>query len=100
MLNETGVAADFAVFLKGFLDIFPEFKGREIFITGESYAGHYIPAIGAELVRQGYPLVGVAIGNGWTDPYNQYPQYSVFSYENKLIGTLQYRILNVAYKVC
>jgi cathepsin A (carboxypeptidase C) len=100
VLNETEVAADFTIFLRGFLAKFTEFKDREIFITGESYAGHYIPAIGAELVRQGFPLVGVAIGNGWTNPYQQYPQYAVFSYENKLIGKLQYNLLTVAYKVC
>lgn len=29
----------------------PEYKKRSIFITGESYAGHYIPAISAEVVR-------------------------------------------------
>jgi len=29
----------------GFLERYPEFKGRALYITGESYAGHYIPAI-------------------------------------------------------
>lgn len=28
-----------------FYEMYPEFKGRELFVTGESYAGHYIPAI-------------------------------------------------------
>jgi len=27
----------------------------------------------------------MAIGNGLVDPYNQYPAYDTFSYENKLI---------------
>jgi len=37
-------------------------------ITGESYAGHYIPIIGAKLKSAekelGMKLIGVAIGNG------------------------------------
>jgi len=37
-------------------------------VTGESYAGHYIPAIGVELLKNKLNLVGVAIGNGWVDP--------------------------------
>lgn len=28
---------------------YPEFKGRDIYITGESYAGHYIPNIARKL---------------------------------------------------
>jgi len=44
------VARDFSTFLSGFLKVFPELSGKGIFITGESYAGHYIPAIGAKLI--------------------------------------------------
>jgi cathepsin A (carboxypeptidase C) len=50
--SETEVAIDFRLFLLGFLDKHPELKGRELFITGESYAGHYIPAISAYLHKQ------------------------------------------------
>lgn len=44
---------------------------RRFYITGESYAGHYIPAIGHALLKQpiqGLNFQGVAIGNGWVDP--------------------------------
>lgn len=60
-------------------------------MTGESYAGHYIPAISAYIKKQNNPdlnLTGFAIGNGWTDPYLQYPAYNVFAEENNLIGSL------------
>jgi cathepsin A (carboxypeptidase C) len=67
--TEAQVAADFMTFLEGFIEKFPQFADREIFITGESYAGHYIPAIGALLAKNDFNLVGVAIGNGWTDPF-------------------------------
>ena len=43
--NQYDVAFDFYIFINHFFVRYPEFKGRELFITGESYAGHYIPAI-------------------------------------------------------
>ena len=54
----------------------PEFKDRDFYVTGESYAGHYIPAFShhvwrtnqrkAELDR--INLKGLAIGNGgWVE---------------------------------
>eukprot|EP00827_Trimyema_finlayi_P003389 TRINITY_DN311_c0_g1_i8.p1 TRINITY_DN311_c0_g1~~TRINITY_DN311_c0_g1_i8.p1 ORF type:complete len:261 (+),score=143.76 TRINITY_DN311_c0_g1_i8:76-858(+) len=87
--TEDCVAKDFFIFFKGFLERFPEYKKRPFFITGESYAGHYIPAIAAYLKAQslkdpklGINLVSLAIGNGLTDPYNQYPAYAEFAYHN------------------
>jgi hypothetical protein len=35
-------ADDFVTFYQGWLDLFPEFKGRELIISGESYGGHYV----------------------------------------------------------
>ncbi|KAG6482431.1 hypothetical protein ZIOFF_059062 [Zingiber officinale] len=35
-------ATDALVFLVNWFERFPEYKGRDFFITGESYAGHYI----------------------------------------------------------
>merc|ERR1711990_1412240 len=37
--SEKDVAEDMAVFLKGFVEQNPQFKDRDFFITGESYAG-------------------------------------------------------------
>jgi cathepsin A (carboxypeptidase C) len=48
---EPELASDFYEFFVGFLDRFPEFKGRDLYITGESYAGHYIPAIASNFVK-------------------------------------------------
>jgi len=53
--------------LKDFFARFPEYKGRRFFITGESYAGIYIPTLVNELLKSNLDyvnLVGAAIGNG------------------------------------
>jgi len=49
--NEDEVAANLGLFLEGFLSQNPEFEGRDFYITGESYAGHYIPAISYYIVN-------------------------------------------------
>ncbi|KAG7383642.1 hypothetical protein PHYBOEH_009848 [Phytophthora boehmeriae] len=81
--NEADVGENLYWFLQGFLNKHPEVEGREFFLTGESYAGHYVPGAahyiweqakqnnsGAEAKR--INLQGIAIGNGWTDPVTQY----------------------------
>ena len=101
--NEAMVAENVYRFLLKFYSKYPEYKGRSLYITGESYAGHYIPAIADFIVKnsdEDIKLKGVAIGNGWVDPYEQYPAYIEFSYENKLISSLQYYALKAAMKVC
>jgi len=72
--DEDDVAESMGKFLVGFLEQNPEFKGRDFFITGESYAGHYIPAIAHyyrfNMGQLDLNFKGIAIGNGWVDPYN------------------------------
>ena len=90
-------------FIVGFLEQNPQFKGRDLYITGESYAGHYVPAIASYYVKQKNPdivLKAVAIGNGWTDPYDQYPAYNTFSYENKLISDWYHYALDAGFTTC
>lgn len=92
------------IFLDGFVAANPEYKGRDFYITGESYAGHYIPAIAYYLSHNvtdlGLNFKGVAIGNGWVDPIVQYPQYAEFAHENNLIGTVQYELLKTGFASC
>jgi len=63
-------ANDFITFYTNWLNLFPEFKGRELIIAGESYGGHYVPAwANAILDYNAHSSVkinfsGVAIGNG------------------------------------
>jgi cathepsin A (carboxypeptidase C) len=85
--NEKGVAANMQTFLQGFFTQFPEYQKHDFYIFGESYAGHYIPVIGNNIWQsnkdgQGVHinLKGVAIGNGLTNPQEQYAHYSEMCY--------------------
>jgi len=80
--DEEGVQEDMYAFLLGFFDALPQFKDKPFYITGESYAGHYVPSI-AHRVWKGnnnkegahINLAGIAIGNGLTDASEQYKWY-------------------------
>jgi len=101
--NENMVSENFYKFLIKFLSSYPSFKGRDLYITGESYAGHYIPAIADFIVQHPDDMInlkGVAIGNGWVSPYDQYPAYAKFALENNLISTTFSYLLSGAMKLC
>jgi len=101
--TEDEIAADFYLFLQEFLDSFPQFKGRDFYITGESYAGHYIPAISNNIVKQGgldLKFNGIAIGNGLMSVYWQYPKYADYALENNLVDEKLYKSLVTGFKLC
>ena len=71
--SSTDAGDDFVVFLLSWLEYFPEFKDRKIIISGESYGGHYVPAMAAAVMNynegqastsQSINLAGLVIGNG------------------------------------
>jgi len=87
-------ANDVVTFYEGWLDLFPEFKGRELIISGESYGGHYIPAWANAILDYNevtpaadqINLAGVIIGNGCTNNTVQNTnQYINFLHEENLI---------------
>ena len=44
-------AEDTYVFLVKWLERFPEYKGRDFYITGESYGGHYVPELATVIMH-------------------------------------------------
>lgn len=94
--NEKEVSTDLYHFIVEFLKANPKFVNNDFFITGESYAGHYVPAT-AHRVWTGnnagelevkVNLKGIAIGNGLTDPEIQYKYYPemVYTYAKEVLG--------------
>jgi vitellogenic carboxypeptidase-like protein len=66
--NQEEVAEAFSAFLANFYSFYPDTRNKQLFLTGESYAGKYLPAIAARFVTHGIPVAGVAIGNGLMVP--------------------------------
>lgn len=68
--NDALVARENFNFLTEWFKLFPQFAGNEFYISGESYAGKYVPTL-AQLVLEesNFNFKGVLVGNGVTDPY-------------------------------
>ncbi|KAH7655700.1 Peptidase S10 serine carboxypeptidase protein [Dioscorea alata] len=45
-------ADDTYMFLINWLERFPQYKGRDFYITGESYAGHYVPELADTIITK------------------------------------------------
>lgn len=75
--NQTKVGQDLYSALTQFFTLFPELQSNDFFITGESYGGKYVPAIGYTILQNNpsaslkINLKGLATGNGLSDPINQ-----------------------------
>ena len=66
--SQDDVAEAFSAFLANFYGAYPDARKKQLWLTGESYAGKYLPSIAARFVTHGIPVAGVAIGNGLTVP--------------------------------
>jgi len=94
--DEDCVGEDMYEFLNAFVTALQQFSTQDVFVTGESYAGHYVPAVSwavYQKVKSGESsinLKGFAIGNGLVNPAVQYAGYRPYALDNKLITQTQY----------
>ncbi|XVF45172.1 hypothetical protein PTKIN_Ptkin02bG0183600 [Pterospermum kingtungense] len=72
--GDSQTAEDNYTFLINWLERFPEYKNRDFFITGESYAGHYIPQLAQTILENNkntnhtvIKLQRIAMGNALID---------------------------------
>ncbi|XVE59733.1 hypothetical protein DITRI_Ditri05aG0070000 [Diplodiscus trichospermus] len=72
--GDKSTAEDAYTFLVNWLERFPQYKTRNFYITGESYAGHYVPQLAYTILLNNKSsnqtvinLKGIAVGNGWID---------------------------------
>ena len=77
----------------------------QTYLSGESFAGQYIPYIADALLKTSSPsapLRGIAIGNGWIDGRHQYPAYVDFAVEKGLIkrGTKEFERVDKQLQRC
>ncbi|KAH9615498.1 hypothetical protein KSS87_020901 [Heliosperma pusillum] len=72
--GDTSTAKDAYIFLINWFERFPEYKTRDFYLTGESYAGHYVPQLAYTILENNkhtnfthINLKGIAVGNAWID---------------------------------
>merc|ERR1719421_1833545 len=75
--NEEEVGEDMHAFLVELFKQLPQYAKLPLFISGESYAGHYIPAMAYKIFEKKKltNFKGFAIGNGLTNVEEQYKWY-------------------------
>ncbi|KAF1952108.1 carboxypeptidase Y-like protein A [Byssothecium circinans] len=76
--NTVAAGKDIYALLTLFFKQFPEYAEQSFHISGESYAGHYIPVFASEILshkKRNINLQSVLIGNGLTDGLTQYEYY-------------------------
>ncbi|KAF8700781.1 hypothetical protein HU200_034138 [Digitaria exilis] len=105
--NEATISNDLYEFLQAFFAEHPKYAKNDFYITGESYAGHYIPAFASRVYRGNknnegihINLKGFAIGNGLTDPAIQYKAYPDYALNMGLITEAQFNRINKIVPTC
>ncbi|KAL2465252.1 Serine carboxypeptidase-like 50 [Abeliophyllum distichum] len=99
--NQYDIAKQLFIAIQKFIALDKSFKNRPIYLTGESYAGKYIPALGYYIIKMNSQLPkegrvnlrGVAIGNGLTDPEIQVSTHAINSFYLGLINEKQTALL-------
>ncbi|KAL1500122.1 hypothetical protein AB1Y20_012795 [Prymnesium parvum] len=111
--NEAAVAADMYDFVQQFFKAHAALAALDFFVVGESYAGHYVPAVTHEIWRNNRALPegaipirlkGTSVGNGLTDPLIQYRYYKDMAVSTNhhaaAVGKLTHAAMEVATPAC
>ncbi|KAL6523300.1 Serine carboxypeptidase-like 45 [Orobanche gracilis] len=94
-VNDEMTARDNLKFLEKWFEKFPHFKNRQFYITGESYAGHYVPQL-ANLIIQSkakFNVNGIAIGNPLLEFNTDFNSRAEFLWSHGLISDSSYNQL-------
>ena len=107
------ISEDAYYFLQAFYKKHPEYAANPLFVVGESYGGHYAPAIAHKVFEENknvpdglisINLGGVAVGNGLTNPAEQYKWYAEMAYKNshgiKTVSEDTYNTMKSAIPTC
>ena len=94
-INDDIAAEDNFKALMEFYTKFPSFKGKDFFISGESYAGIYVPMLAYKIIkynekvdaRSKINLKGILVGNGVADwNYDTDPAMTDFVFTHHLVS--------------
>lgn len=99
--NQHEVSKHLFTAVRKFIKLDSSFKERKIYVTGESYAGKYVPSFGYYVLKKNsvspaasrLNLGGIAIGDGLTDPISQVGTHALNAYYSGLINEKQKKVL-------
>ena len=100
-VNEDQVSENLYTLLLGLNEKHPEwFSNRDFYIFGPSYAGKYVPSIASYILQMNqksgqpkFPLIGIGIGDGLTDPVTQLVSYSEYAFAAGLIDEYEREVV-------
>lgn len=111
--DEAGVSTDMYDFLQQFFQGHTKYSKLPFYVFGESYAGHYVPAVthkiwynNKQLPRGDIAinLKGTSVGNGLTDPevqYKYYPDMAISSNDHTpVINKAEFLVMKAAVPSC
>jgi len=97
VVNESQVADHLYSCMTQFFQLFPNLADNDFYITGESYAGKYIPSLGYKIYNMNMNtsnphinLVGLSIGDGMMDPLTQTQGYAELMWQMGLMDEQEY----------
>ncbi|OMP08498.1 Peptidase S10, serine carboxypeptidase [Corchorus olitorius] len=94
-------ARDNLVFLQNWFLKFPQYRNRSLFITGESYAGHYIPQLAELMIQYNkkhklFNLKGIALGNPVLEFATDFNSRAEFFWSHGLISDSTYKMFTTS----
>ena len=111
--DEAQVSADMYDFLQQFFKAHPSYRKNDFYTFGESYAGHYVPAVTHQIWQNNKKaapgtvhinLKGTSVGNGLTDPliqYAYYPEMIISTNGHKAaVGSAEHALMEAAVGPC
>ncbi|KAG7638359.1 putative carboxypeptidase D [Arabidopsis thaliana] len=96
-VNDKITAKDNLVFLQKWFLKFPQYLNRSLFITGESYAGHYVPQLAQLMIQYNkkhnlFNLKGIAIGNPVMEFATDFNSRAEYFWSHGLISDPTYKL--------
>ncbi|KAI3521088.1 hypothetical protein L1887_10547 [Cichorium endivia] len=101
VVTDAITARDNLVFLHKWFLKFPQYQQRDLFITGESYAGHYIPQLAELMVefnknKKLFNLKGIALGNPVLEYATDLNSRAEYFWSHGLISDSTYKLFTSA----
>ncbi|KAJ7957185.1 Carboxypeptidase [Quillaja saponaria] len=96
-VDDKATARDNVIFLKHWFNKFPQYKQRDLFLTGESYAGHYVPQLAKLIIEINnkeklFNLKGIALGNPVLEFATDFNSRAEFFWSHGLISDSTYQM--------